>query len=91
MIIEQQSFFEGLDFEKTEFEYGSGKRICYKGKDGGYYRVGHFNYSYVIEYAENEEAAKVNRFEDDDLYDDSLPREELIRMIQADLKKYVEE
>lgn len=91
MIIEQQYFFEGLDFEKYEFDYGSGKRICYKGKDGCYYRVDYFGNSYVIEYAENEEDAKDNRFEDADLYDDSLPKNNLVKIIQTDLKKYVNE
>ena len=43
-----------LEFEKCEFEYEFGKRDCYKGSDGGYYRVDHFGTSYVIEYAENE-------------------------------------
>lgn len=88
-MIPQDKFFEGLDFEKCEFEYEFGKKECYKGADGGYYRVDHFGTSYVIEYAENEEEAKLNRFEDDDLYDDSMPEKELIAMIQKDLKEYV--
>ena len=88
-MIPQNKFFEGLNFEMYEFEYEFGKKECYKGTDGGYYRVDHFGTSYVIEYAENEEEAKLNRFEDDDLYDDSIPEKELIAMIQKDLKEYV--
>lgn len=89
MIITQDRFFEGLAFEKCKFEYEFEKRDCYKGSDGGYYRVDHFGTSYVIEYAESEDEAKLNRFEDDDLYDDSIPEDELIAMIQKDLNEYV--
>lgn len=87
----QDKFFEGLDFEKCEFEYEFGKRECYKGSDGGYYRIDHFGSSYVIEYAENENEAILNRFEDAELYDDSLPQDKVISMIQSDLKKFVNE
>ena len=88
MIKEQQKFFEGLNFEKCEFEYSFGTQSCYKGPDGGFYRIDHFGDSYVIEYAETEEDAKLNRFEDSDLYDDSLSEAQLIIDIQTDLKKY---
>lgn len=91
MILEQNIFFKGLNFEECEFEYPTGKRKCYKGSDGGYYRIDHFGSLYVIEYAENEDEAKSNQFEDADTYDDTLPKNELINMIQADLKKYVSE
>ena len=87
----QDKFFEGLDFEKCEFEYEFGKRECYKGSDGGYYRIDHFGSSYVIEYAENENEAILNRFEHAELYDDSLPQDKVISMIQSDLKKFVNE
>ena len=90
-MLEQKIFFEGLDFEECEFEYQTGKRTCYKGTDGGYYRIDHFGSSYVIECAENEEEAKFNQFEDADLYDDGLPTDELIKLIQSDLKKYISE
>lgn len=88
-MINQERFFEGLNFEKCDFEYEFGKKECYKGTDGGYYRVDHFGSSYVIEYAANENEAKHNCFEDADLYDDSLPDVKIIEMIQDDLKKYV--
>ena len=88
-VIDQSKFFAGLGFEPFEMEYPFGKETCYKGSDGGFYRVDHFSDVYVIEYAENEEEARLNRFEDDDLYDDSLPEEVLIAKIQADLKEYV--
>lgn len=91
MVKEQGKFFEGLCFEECEFEYAFGKQTCYKGPDGGFYRIDHFSSLYVIEYAENEEEAKLNRFEDCDLYDDSLPEEQLIAEIQTDLKKYTTE
>ena len=70
-----------------KYEYG--QENCYKGLDGGYYRVDHFGSLYVTEYAETEYEAKLNFFEDVDLYDDSLPEAELIAMIQKDLKEYV--
>jgi len=88
MIINQERFFEGLNFEPQEFEYEFGRQTCYKGPDGGYYRIDHFSTFYVIEFAETEKEAQLNQFEDDDLYDDSLPEEELIAQIQADLIQY---
>lgn len=91
MIIEQQNFFNGLGFEECEFDYPTGKRKCYKGTDGGYYRIDHFDKSYVVEYAENEKEAKLNQFEDCDLYDDGLPTDKLIELIQSDIKKYISE
>lgn len=86
-MINQKRFFEGLGFEEIEMQYGYGKRTCYKGPDGGFYRIDHFSDLYVIEYAENEEEARLNQFEDGDVYDDALPEDELISIIQADLKK----
>ena len=91
MLIKQYEFFKGLGFEKHDFEYGDNKINCYKGIDGGFYRVDHFRNSYVIEYAENEEEAKLNRFEDVDLYNDSLPKDNIINLIQSDLRKFVTE
>ena len=90
-MINQKRFFEGLGFEEIEMQYGCGKETCYKGPDGCFYRIDHFSGSYVIESAENEEEARLNQFEDDDLYDDTLPEEQLIADIQADLKKYTTE
>ena len=89
MIIEQKIFFDGLNFTECEFEYPSGSSICYKGPDDCYYRVDHFGNTYVIEYAEDENSAKNNWFEDTDLYDDSLQHDELISIIRADLIKFV--
>ncbi len=91
MAMDQKIIFSGLDFEECEFEYPTGKRICYKGTDGGYYRIDHFGKLYVIEYAENEAEAKVNRFEDVETYNDTLPQDELVKLIQSDLKKYISE
>ena len=88
MILEQEKFFEGLDFEEYEFEYPFGSKKCYKGKDGGFYRVDHFGNTYVIEFAENEDEAKLNRFEDSELFDDSLSEDELIQNIRDTLKGY---
>lgn len=89
MRIEQNVFFEGLDFQKCEFEYPFGKKECYKGKDGCYYRIDYFNHNYVIETAENEDDAKLNRFEDDDLYEDTMANEKLVETIRLALIKYV--
>ena len=41
MVIEQQKFFEGLNFKECGFKYPTGERKCFKGIDGGYYRVDH--------------------------------------------------
>lgn len=91
MVKEQKKFFGGLNFKECEFQYAFGKQICYKGPDGSFYRIDHFGGLYVIEYAENEDEAILNRFEDADLYDDTIPEKQLIADIQADLKKYVAE
>ena len=90
-MLEAKKFFDGLGFDEVEMEYGYGKEVCYKGPDGAFCRVDHFGHSYVIEYAENEEEARLNRFEDADLYDDSLSEKQLIATIQSDLRKYVTE
>ena len=42
MVIEQQKFFEGLNFKECGFKYPTGERKCFKGIDGGYYRVDQF-------------------------------------------------
>lgn len=81
MLIAQEEFFDVLDIKETEIEYVTGKRKCFKGSDG-YYRIDHFGNSYVIEYAETEEEAKQNIFEDGDLFDDSLSKSDLIEQIQ---------
>ena len=39
MLIEQEVFFEGLDFEPIEFEYGFGKKTCYKGPENEKYTI----------------------------------------------------
>ena len=86
--IDSQVFFDGLEFEKVEFDKGI---TCYKGVDGGFYRVDYCGglSSYIIEFAETEEEARNNMFEDDDLFDDSLPREEIIEQIRTALIEYV--
>lgn len=86
MLIEQEVFFEGLDFEPIEYEYGFGKRTCYKGPDGGFYRIDHFADLYVMEFASNEEEARLNVFEDGDTYYDA--DDDVIELIRADLIKY---
>lgn len=90
-MLDQKRFFDGLGFEELEMKYESGNETCFKGPDGAYYRVDHFSNLYVIEYAENEEDAKLNRFEDADTYEDSLTEEEIISAIQADLMNYATE
>lgn len=86
MLIEQEVFFEGLDFEPIEYEYRFGKRTCYKGPDGGFYRIDHFAALYVMEFASNEEEARLNVFEDGDTYYDA--DDYVIELIRADLIKY---
>ena len=87
--IDQKKFFAGLGgFEKYEFEYPCGKYVCYRGPDGFFYRIDRFGDWYVVEDAENEEEARVNRFEDTDLFDADLDEAELVRQIQAWFHKY---
>lgn len=86
MKIEQSMFFDGLGFEELEINGAS----CYKGPDGFYYRMDHFASTYVIEYAESEDEACKNIFDDADRFDDDLPEAELIAQVQNALREYVE-
>lgn len=90
-LIKQEVFFEGLEYEECVMKYSFGEIKCYKGKDGGFYRIDHFDKFYVIEYAENEKDAQNNNFEDGDLFDATLPEIQLIGMIRNELIKYMEE
>lgn len=83
-VIEQAVFFRGLNFVKCNFDGIE----CYKGMDNCYYRVDHFATTYVIEFAEDEIQARNNGFEDDDLFEDSLPEEELMFQIKTALQNY---
>ena len=85
MQIDQDKFFKGLNFERYEIN----GEVCFKGPDAFFYRMDHFSMGYVIEYAENEEEARINRFWDADLFDDNLEEDELIRQIQDALREYV--
>lgn len=85
MEINQNKFFDGLGFEEVTIN----ESVCFKGPDGWFYRMDHFSRSYVIECAENEELAKLNCFDDADLFDDDLPEDELVAKVQAALQEYV--
>ena len=85
MKVEQDKFFQGMEFEKCTFAYPCGAFECYKSPSGEYFRIDHFGKSYVIEYAENEEEAKANCFDDGDLFDDSMTDAELIKEIQKSI------
>lgn len=87
MEIDQTDFFKGLNFTEYEFEYGDAKNKCFKGADGGFYRVDHFANNYVIEYAENETEARSNFFEDSELYGDDVPFDEIVNIIRHELIK----
>ena len=86
MQIPQEKFFDGLGFERIEMHYLCGVYVCYKSPAGEYFRIDHFSNVYVIEYAENEKQAKGNGFDDGELFDDSLPEDELIRQIQEAIR-----
>jgi len=79
--------FAGLDFEPAVFN----ERKCYKGKDGFFYRLDHFDKTYVIEYADNKQFAESNCFDDADRFDDDIPEEELIESLQKALQEYVDD
>ena len=90
MMFNQDEFFTKLGFDKYNMEYAAhGKYSCYKGPDGGFYKIDHFSKFYVIEYAENEYDAAHGIFEDTDLFDDALPEEELERQFMKWFEKYV--
>ncbi len=84
--IQQDKFFNGLGFEKVEMTYPCGTYICFKAPAGDFFRIDHFSNTYVIEYAEDEDEARANCFDDGDLFDDSLPEPELIKRIQEAIK-----
>lgn len=83
--IDQRKFFNGLGFVEHEI-YGI---LCYEGPDGFFYRMDHFDSTYVIECAESKEDADRNMFDDADRFDDDLPEAELIEQVQAALREYV--
>lgn len=87
MQIPQHRFFDGLNFEKHVFN----QRLCYKGPDGFFYRIGCFSDYYVIEDAEDIDSARADMFEDADLFEKALPEKELIRQVQEALRSYVTE
>lgn len=80
--IKQSEIFTPIGFRKCAF----GSEVCYKGPDGRYYRVSRFGDHYVAEYAQTEREAKTGLFFDVDSYGDSLPKSELLRLIQRDLR-----
>ena len=80
--IPQDKYFEGLNLERLEMTYPCGTFVCFKTPAGDFFRIDHFADCYVIEYAENEDEARANCFDDGELFDDTLPEEELIRQIQ---------
>ena len=59
---------------------------CCLHPDGGFYRIDHFADLYVMEFASNEEEARLNVFEDGDTYYDA--DDDVIELIRADLIKY---
>ena len=87
MPIKQEVFFDGLGFEPIEFEYGFGKRTCYKAPTGGYWRIDYFSNIFVIEFAETEEEARQNFFDDGDTYE-YLNDDRIIEEIRTDLIKF---
>ncbi len=89
--INQEKYFEGLGFERYEFEYPCGKYVCYEGAGGFLYRVSQFGSSFVIEYAEDEEEARDNCFEEADVFNADLDEEELVKQIRTTLRYYSEE
>lgn len=84
--IEPKEVFECLGFEKIDIEYAFGTKLCYKAPGGEYCRLDHFWGTYVVEYAENEEEARLNVFEDGDRFDDDLPKDELIAALQQSIR-----
>lgn len=83
--IDQRVFFTGLNFEEHEID----GTLCFKGPDGVFYRLDHFDNVYVIECSNSEIAARRNSFEDAERFDDDLPIDQLIELIQEALRQYV--
>lgn len=87
--LNQDIFFNGTGLERHEFEYGVyGKYVCYKASDGAFYKVDHFDRFYVMEFAENEDEARICRFEDTDTVPDYIPLGELVFWVHHWLEKY---
>lgn len=84
MLISQEKFFEGLDFEYLP---NVGWKGSHKGKDGHFYHIDHFDNVYVIEVADSEEEARCNAFEDAYDFLDEWGEEEIIRQVRETLIK----
>lgn len=88
-MINQDALFLPYGFKKNMITYPFGETLdVYEGPFGHFYKIDHFDHFYVIEFAENEEAARSYVFEDTDLFDDKLPKEELYKQLRAWIEKY---
>ena len=83
MMIDQDSFFDGLGFKRAENRWG----VYYVAPSGSCCRIDHFDNVYVIEWAENENAAEKSLYEDGDLFDDRLPEDQLIHDVQLSIRE----
>lgn len=78
-------YFEGLPFEKVMI---NGKE-CYKSKDGCFYRIDEGKTFVAIECAANESDAKIDDFEDVDMFDKDTEKTDMTNVIRACLKELV--
>ncbi len=79
--IRHSEVFTPIGFRKCAFGDG-----CYRGPDGRYYRISRFGDRYVTEYAQTLRDAQTGLFFDVASYSDALPKPELLRLMQRDLR-----
>lgn len=84
MLIPQEKFFEGLDFEYLP---DVGWKGSHKRKDGHFYHIDHFDKVYVIECAHSKAEAQANCFGDAYDFPDEWGDEEIIRQVRDTLIK----
>jgi len=83
-MIDNDKFFQGYGLKKVHL---NGIESYKAPETETYYRLDHFCSFYVIEWAGNTEEAGKNIFEDTDLFDDSLPEDELLKQLGTFLEE----
>ena len=83
-MIEQEKFFEGLNFEKVELN----GQTLYIGIENAYFRIDQGDGFMAIEYADTETEAKNNCFDDADLFDFDItgPEEKTFELVRKELE-----
>ena len=84
-VIDQEKFFEGLDFEKVDLL----GHTLYKGVEGTFFRIDQSNEGFIaIEYADSEDYVRCNFFDDADLFDITGSDEEMLQLVRSELERH---